>query len=99
MLLITRLGISFFLQLLSWGLSHKLRGKKKKTHKNLPKNQLLSLLGFFQAPLMEEGRGRGVFGNGNSQNNPSIYRPCPPLTPQTGSCMRARETNRERNFN
>jgi myb proto-oncogene protein len=29
---------------------------------------------------MEEGGGRGVLGNGNSQSNPSIYRPCPPLT-------------------
>jgi hypothetical protein len=66
------------------GLSHKLcekeKKRKEKTHKNLPKNQAPLSSEFFQAPLMEEGGGRGVFGNGNSQNNPLIYHPCLPLT-------------------
>jgi hypothetical protein len=54
MLLITRLGISFFLQLLSWGLSHKLRGKKKKLTKTFPKISCSLFWVFFKLLLWKK---------------------------------------------
>lgn len=65
----------------------KRKTKKKKTHKTFPKIKppqylpfLFSLIfSLLQAPVME-GRREGACGNRNSQNNPPIYRPGPPLT-------------------
>jgi hypothetical protein len=56
--LITRLGISFFVQLLSWGLSRKLSKKRKKKTKKptktFPKIKPLSLLSFFKLLLWKK---------------------------------------------
>jgi myb proto-oncogene protein len=70
----------------------KKKKKKKPQNKTFPKIKptkypflfwlIFSLL-FKGAPVMEgrgEGGGRGACGNENSQNNPPLYRPGPPLT-------------------